>query len=224
MMGRSSDRNARQEALEKRILTLQRQLREVKEQNSALKSAVQRKGVVWKSQDIPAVAGSQNVTRSVAAAVVNPTSEAGPADPKGREHFLYSEILRSYEKQEWLSLGPLIVDFEQSFPSSEWGDRVLIIKAQYSQTLGKPQESLAAINDLLAKHPLSDKVPGALFMKAQIFSRLNLKDQATGIYQRLAKNYPKTREGAEAQRRLQSGKSNTVTSKNAPNEPGAVTK
>ena len=230
MFNRGPERSNREEALEKRILSLQRQLRETKELNSALKSAVQRKGALWKAAESspnPSTASATGATKSAGGArnsVVNPTSQAGPADPKGREHFLYSEIVRSYEKQEWLSLGPLITDFDQSFPNSEWGDRVLLIRAQYAQTLGKPQDSLAAINDLLAKYPLSEKVPGALFMKTQIFARLNLEDHAVGIYQRLAKNYPKTREGAEAQRRLQNQKTSTATSKNSSGQSRVVVK
>ena len=81
-------------------------------------------------------------------------------------------------------------------------DHVLLMKAIWEKSTGNAHEAVSSINDLLEKYPLSIKVPAALLVKAQVYERLNLGEQAKGVLTRLAKNYPKSPEGLEAQRKL----------------------
>ena len=166
------------------VSKLEKEVRDLATQNTVLKSAIKKSdkqpqsSLVFQSEKGPNV-------------VLNSKEVSG-------EHSLYTAALEAYWARDTEKLKRLNNMLIKTFPKSVHADNALYLQASLLYNQGALGESLQTLNRIVNDYPSANKTVSAELMKAMIYSRLNLADQANEIYRRISKLYPGSPESRQA--------------------------
>lgn len=179
-MSQSKKKESSSEKYISQVSKLEKEVRDLATQNSVLKSAVKR-----------SKAETSVVPQSNPSLVLNTKDISG-------EHSLYTAALESYWARDLEKLKRLNSMLIKTFPKSVHADNALYLQASLLYNQGALAESLQTLNRIIKDYPLANKAVSAELMKAMIYARLNLAEQAREIYLRISKQYPGSPESRQA--------------------------
>ncbi len=123
--------------------------------------------------------------------------DAQEGEKKLYDHFLYSVRAKDYK-----SANKAFKLLKKAYPNSG-----LLAEAHYQLALyalqnSKDKLALVHIAKILEKYPNSQRVPGALLNKAEIYQRMGLAEDAVQIFANIQKKYIGSTESLIAEQRL----------------------
>lgn len=103
------------------------------------------------------------------------------------EHSLYQAALDAYWKKDSAQLKRVAGIFIKTFPNSTFADNVLYLKGNLDFSKDDIRSAMESLNQLVEDYPEANKRVSADLLRAVIFTRLNLNEQAQEIFQRLVR-------------------------------------
>lgn len=115
---------------------------------------------------------------------------------------LYQQIVERFRAEDEIGLVSRVQTMLRQFPLSAHADNALyLLGKHYYQQKDFPR-SIRYLNQLERDYPNSNKLVSAKFIKAMTFRRMNLDEQAQGVFQDLVRRYPGSPEAYRAMNEL----------------------
>lgn len=119
------------------------------------------------------------------------------------EELIFDQAKSAYKAKDEERLTEAVRILKSNQPSSKQLEVMYFWLAQLQQDKANYTQALVTYNDFLKNYPSSPYAAQVTYLKAVIYEKLNLKDQALKIYQEVRQKYPHSREKHFADSKLQ---------------------
>lgn len=174
--------------LEREITQLKKEILDLKNENNFLAAAAESKAKDPK-KDMKDVDAAMNSGAPMTAVVEN-------------EHVLYKKVLEAYESNDEVALKNLVNVHAKGFAKGSYLDDSTYWLGMFYMSRQRYSEALGNFNKILNEFSDSNRLSSALLAKGLIYKKLNLPGQAKEIFDKVAKNYPKSQDAKDAEIQL----------------------
>lgn len=107
-----------------------------------------------------------------------------------QERACREKVLSLFEQRRYRELREALLEWEADFPIAKLGGDLPLMRGRYFQETGDDARAEAEYRTILALNPLHPSKPEITFRMAQSLMRLGKKDEATALFNGVARDYP----------------------------------
>lgn len=117
---------------------------------------------------------------------------------KLNEKELYGKSIELFKTKDLTQLRIVLTKLKEKFPESTFIDRVTYLMGLTEMEKNAFVSALKNFETIIQEYPTGKKRVGALFAKAVVYKRLNLKTQSHNVFSQVIKEYPGSPESQRA--------------------------
>ncbi|MCE9589710.1 MAG: hypothetical protein K8S99_04210 [Planctomycetes bacterium] len=115
-----------------------------------------------------------------------------------QERACREKALSLFEQKRYPELHRALLEWEADFPIAKLGGDLPVLRGRYFQVIGDDARAEAELRTILALNPMHPGTPEITFRLAQSLMRLNRTEEATAMYDKVAKEFPNSPFAARA--------------------------
>jgi tol-pal system protein YbgF len=147
-----------------------------------------------------------NETKGELAALKKGTSIPPKPVKTGESNFetAYREAFEAFQKKSYEEASEKFSGFTRSYGETPLAPNAYFWMGESYMRLNQYDKAILAFQELVDKHPKSDKTPRALLSQAEAFLALKDSKSSTTVLKKIMELFPKTEEAVIAERKLRS--------------------